>query len=104
MATIGAGIVIKGRITGTEELKISGQVEGQISLDSALIVEAGAHVTADADAHTITIFGHFSGNIIASDRIILQNQSVVTGNLRAPRIVIEEGARFKGNIDMDVPA
>ncbi len=104
MATIGAGIVIKGRITGTEELKISGQVEGQISLDSSLIVEAGAHVTADADAHTITIFGNFSGNIIAADRIILQNQSVVTGNLRAPRIVIEEGARFKGNIDMDVPA
>jgi len=104
MAMIGEGILVKGRISGSVDLTIGGGVEGQISLDSSLTIEPTGNVVADVDAHSVIVRGVFSGNLVASDLIHLNSQAVVTGNLRAPRIVLDEGARFKGHIDMDVPA
>ncbi|QED26523.1 polymer-forming cytoskeletal protein [Microvenator marinus] len=104
MAMIGEGILIKGRISGSVDLTVAGNVEGQISLDSELTITESGQVVADVDAHRVHIHGHYSGNLVAQDLIHLNANAKVTGNLRAPRIVLDEGARFKGNIDMDVPA
>ncbi len=102
MATIGAGIVVNGRMTGDEEVAVFGRVEGNIALSNRLIVEEGGTVVADVEAEAISIHGELNGNVVAQDVVTLHSGCVVTGNLRAPRVLIEEGARFKGNIDMDV--
>lgn len=103
---IGSGIVVSGRITGDEEVSILGQVSGSIVLSNHVVVQAQGSVIADVEATEITIHGTLNGNVIARNAITLVAGCAVTGNLRAPRIVIEEGARFKGNIDMevDIPA
>ena len=103
MATIGAGITVNGRISGDEEVAVFGRVEGTVSLSDRLRVEEGGVVVADVDAQSLAVHGTLSGNIVVRDVITLHAGCAVTGNLRAPRIIIEEGARFKGNIDMDVP-
>lgn len=103
MATIGAGIVINGRISGEEEVAVFGRVEGTVTLSDLLRVEEGGVVIADIDTQSLAVRGSLSGNVVVRDVITLHAGCAVTGNLRAPRIIIEEGARFKGNIDMDVP-
>ncbi len=99
---IGSGSVVSGRITGDEEISILGQVIGSIVLSNHVVVEAQGSVIADVESTEITIRGTLKGNVIARNSITLVAGCAVTGNLRAPRIVIEEGARFKGNIDMEV--
>lgn len=103
MATIGAGIVVNGRISGSETVAVFGRVEGTVSLTDVFRVEEGGVVVADVDVKSLIVRGALSGNVVAHEVITLQTGCAVTGNLRAPRIIIEEGARFKGNIDMDVP-
>jgi cytoskeletal protein CcmA (bactofilin family) len=100
--TIGTGIVVNGRITGDEPVSIEGRVEGTIVLSNHVSVETSGTVVADVEADSITIQGSLNGNVVARDAITLVSGCAVTGNLRAPRIIIEEGARFKGNIEMDV--
>lgn len=102
MATIGAGIVVNGRISGGEVVSVFGRVEGTVSLSEELRVEAGGVVVANVDADSLSVYGSLSGDVVVRELITLHAGCAVTGNLRAPRIVIEEGARFKGNIDMDV--
>lgn len=102
MATIGAGIVVNGRLSGDEEVTVLGKIEGTIALENALIIDEQGSVVADVEAQTIAVTGSLEGDVVAHQRITLHNGCNVTGNLRAPRIVIEEGARFKGNVDMDV--
>ena len=102
MATIGAGIVVNGRLTGDEEVAVFGRIEGTITLSNRLVVEDGGVVVADIEAEAISIHGELNGNVVAKDVVTLHSGCIVTGNLRAPRVLIEEGARFKGNIDMDV--
>lgn len=102
MATIGAGIVVNGRISGEEVVSVFGRVEGTVSLTDQLRVEAGGVVVANVDAQSLAVFGSLSGEVVVREIITLHAGCAVTANLRAPRIVIEEGARFKGNIDMDV--
>lgn len=100
--TIGAGIVVNGRLSGDEAVSVEGRIEGTVALDAHLSVEADGEVVADVEVVSITVEGRVEGNVVASDVITLSSGSAVVGNLRAPRVVIEEGARFKGNIDMDV--
>jgi cytoskeletal protein CcmA (bactofilin family) len=73
-----------------------------VSLSDQLRVEAGGVVVANVDAQSVAVYGTLSGEVVVRDLITLHAGCAVTANLRAPRIVIEEGARFKGNIDMDV--
>jgi cytoskeletal protein CcmA (bactofilin family) len=100
--TIGPGVAVNGRISGDDEVVVFGRVEGTITLNNHLLVEEGGQVVADVDAVAISVRGQLNGEVVAREVIQLLAGSLVTGNLRAPRIIIEEGARFKGNIDMDV--
>ena len=100
--TIGEGVQINGRLSGNTPVTVFGRVEGSVDLESDLIVGEGGEVVAQVQATTIQVRGRLNGEVVATDSVTLQAGSVVTGNVRAPRIIIEEGARFKGNIDMDV--
>lgn len=100
--TIGAGIVVNGRISGEATVSVSGRVEGILALDDELIVETTGVVIADVEAESVSVHGTFEGTMTARDTIRLHAGCVVNGDVRAPRIIIEEGARFRGNIEMDV--
>ena len=100
--TIGSGIVVNGRITGDVTVAVSGRVEGTISLNAELVVDSDGVVVADVEAQTVSVNGTLEGSVVARETVRLAKGCAVTGNLRAPRVIIEEGARFKGNIDMDV--
>jgi cytoskeletal protein CcmA (bactofilin family) len=99
---IGASIVIDGEISGDEDLVIQGTVKGKISLKESLFVEASGVVEADIEVQNVEIGGRVTGNIAASDRVELKSDCRVVGDVRAPRILIADGASFKGNVDMDV--
>lgn len=96
---IGSSIVIDGEISGEEQLVVHGTVKGRITV-GALVVENGGVVEATVDAATITVHGTVSGDIAASERAELRPNSSVIGDIRAPRILIADGASFKGNVDM----
>ena len=87
---------------GNEAITIQGTVEGTVALDAHLLVDEAGQVTADVEATSVTVRGQLHGELVVRDIITLEPGCQVTGNLRAPRIVIQEGARFRGNIDMDV--
>ena len=100
--TIGPQIKINGRLSGDEDVLVQGTIEGTIALNSGLTVDEGGRVVADVEAEQISVRGYMEGEIVAREIVHLLAGSTVTGNIRAPRINIEEGARFRGNIDMDV--
>jgi cytoskeletal protein CcmA (bactofilin family) len=99
---IGSTIVIDGEISGDEDLVIQGTVKGKISLKESLYVESSGVVEADIDVQNVDIGGKVTGNIVASDKVELKADCRVVGDVRAPRILIADGASFKGNVDMDV--
>ena len=99
---IGSSIVIDGEITGEESLTILGTVKGKISVAQNVAVEAGSTVEADIEAQTVTVSGRLTGNVVARERIELKPESKMAGDAKSPRIVIADGAGFKGNVDMDV--
>jgi len=100
--SIGPGITVNGRLTGDADVTVEGRVEGTVSLNSHLAVADEGTVVAEIDADSVTIEGTLDGDIVAQETVRLAPGCHVTGNIRAPRINIEEGAKFKGNIDMDV--
>ena len=100
---IGKGIQIRGNLSGSGDLVVEGRVEGHISLQDHILVESSGTVVADIDTEELTVNGSMSGNIDASDRVSISSTATVIGDIRAPRVVIEDGARFRGNIEMDVP-
>lgn len=100
--TIGPGVSINGRVSGTDDVVVFGAIEGNVVLENTLIVEQGGRVVADIDVASIVIRGEVNGEVVARDSVELVEGCLVVGNLRAPRIIIQEGARFRGNIDMDV--
>src|SRR3954454_9577671 len=99
---IGSSIVIDGEISGDEDLVIQGTVKGKISLKESLIVEGSGVVEADIETQNVEVAGRVTGNIVASDKVELRSDCRVVGDIRAPRILIADGASFKGNVDMDV--
>lgn len=100
--TIGSGIVVNGRVTGNTTVSVSGRVEGTIALEDELVVEADGVVVADVEAESVSVHGTLEGSVVANDTVRLVAGCAVTGDIRAPRVIIEEGARFKGDVDMDV--
>jgi len=98
---IGSSIVIDGEISGDEDLVIQGTVKGKISLKESLYVEGSGVVEADIDTQNVEIAGRVTGNIVASDKVELKADCRVVGDVKAPRILIADGASFKGNVDMD---
>jgi cytoskeletal protein CcmA (bactofilin family) len=99
---IGKHIVIRGNLSGAEDLIVEGRVEGTIKLSNHLTVEAPGVVEADLDVEDLTVNGTVQGDIQASRSISIANGARVEGNIRAPRIIIEDGARFRGRVEMDV--
>lgn len=99
---IGSTIIVDGEISGDEDLVIQGTVKGKISLKESCIVEASGTVEADIETQNVEIAGQVTGNITASDKVELKTDCRVVGDIKAPRILIADGAAFKGNVDMDV--
>jgi cytoskeletal protein CcmA (bactofilin family) len=99
---IGSGIVIDGEISGEEQLTILGTVKGKIAVGQNVVVEAGATVEADVEGQTVTVSGRVTGNVTAREKLELRPDAKMVGNAKAPRIVVADGATFKGNVDMDV--
>jgi cytoskeletal protein CcmA (bactofilin family) len=98
---IGSSIMIDGEISGDEDLVIQGTVKGRISLKESLIVEGSGVVEADIETQNVEIAGQVTGNISASDKVELKSDCRVVGDIKAPRVLIADGASFKGNVDMD---
>ncbi len=99
---IGSSIVINGEIAGDDDLLILGTVKGKVTLKDALIVERSGVVEADIESTAVAIGGQVTGNILATERVELQAEGRMVGDIRSPRILIADGASFKGNIDMDI--
>jgi cytoskeletal protein CcmA (bactofilin family) len=101
-ARLGASLHVKGEISGNEDLLIDGTVEGLITLDERkLTVGASAKVTADIIAREVVVYGTVKGNLRAKDRIEIKKDGSVNGDLTTARIMIEDGAYFKGSIEID---
>ncbi len=101
-ARLGASLHVKGEITGSEDLLIDGTIEGLIQLeDRKLTVGASAKVTADVVAREVVVYGNVKGNLRARDRIEIKKDGSVHGDLTTARIMIEDGAYFKGAIEID---
>jgi cytoskeletal protein CcmA (bactofilin family) len=101
-ARLGASLHVKGEITGNEDLAIDGSVEGLVQLeDRKLTVGASARVTADIIAREVVVYGNVKGNLRARDRIEIKKDGSVVGDLTTARIMIEDGAYFKGSIEID---
>ena len=99
---IGSSLKVKGELTGTEDLLIDGVVEGQIHLDDwKLTVGRTAKVTADIDARDVVVYGTVKGNVRAKGRIEIKKDGAIIGNLTTAQIMIEDGAGFKGTIEID---
>ena len=99
---LGSSLRVKGDITGTEDLLIDGWVEGFIELDGRkLTVGAAAKVTADINARDVVVHGYVKGNIRAKGRVEIKKDGSVVGNLTTAQIMIEDGADFKGSIEID---
>ena len=97
---IGAKTVVKGDITGEENLLVEGTVEGTIRISRDLRVGPGGHVKATVNAQSVVVAGELAGDCQAVQRVHIEATGRLTGNIRAPRVIIVEGATFKGNSDM----
>ena len=101
-ARLGAGLVIKGHITGTEDLQIEGKVDGPISLNGhELTVGSTAQLTSEIHAGDVIVFGKVSGNVHARGRVDIKKDGSIIGDISSARISIEDGAHFKGRIEID---
>ncbi len=103
-ATIGKSLVVKGEVTGSESLYIDGKVEGAINLSgNRVTVGRNGQVAANISAREVVVLGKVRGNINASDRVDIRSEGSLTGDVSAQRISIEDGAFFKGGIDIRKP-
>jgi cytoskeletal protein CcmA (bactofilin family) len=98
---IGKSIVIKGELSGSEDLTVEGEVEGKIELrDHVLTIGSNAKITAQVAAKAVVVFGHVRGNLSAAEKIDIRENGSVEGDVAAPRVAIADGAHFRGSIDM----
>jgi cytoskeletal protein CcmA (bactofilin family) len=97
---IGAKTRIKGEITGDENIQVEGQVEGTIRIARDLHIGTSGSVKATVSAQSVVVAGELLGDCQASQRVQIEATGRMTGNIRAPRVVIIEGATFRGNSDM----
>jgi len=101
MANIGKSISIKGDLSGNEDLQIDGTVEGRIDLpNNQLTIGPEGRVKAEVHAKSVVVIGHVTGNLAAADRIQVEATGIVDGDVKAPRLVIQEGAMVNGTVEM----
>ena len=97
---IGQSILISGKLSGDEDLTVRGRVEGELSLSHTLIVEPSGVVKANVSVKNAVISGVVVGNITASESVELTREGRMVGDIRAPRVIIVDGASFRGRVDM----
>lgn len=101
MANLGKSISFKGDLTGDEDLLVEGKVEGRVDLtNNELTIGAGGDVQAEVHAKSVVVIGHINGNLSATERIEVQASGVVDGEIKTPRLVVQEGAMLNGPITM----
>jgi cytoskeletal protein CcmA (bactofilin family) len=95
-------IVLRGEVAGDEDLVIEGRVEGKITLrQNVVTIGAKGRVAAEIHARAVLVDGEIDGNVNAEEQVVLRKASRVRGDIVSPRVTIEDGARFKGSIDME---
>lgn len=97
---IGPNVVIDGAVSGSDPLVVEGTVRGKINVTSDLRIGTKARVEATVHARNVTVEGKVTGDVSADDKVELVTTANVDGNIRAPRIVVAEGAMFRGSVDM----
>lgn len=101
VAHIGKSVLVKGELSGSEDLYLDGEVEGSIDLqEHNLTIGPHGRVRANVKARDIIVHGKVDGNIVGTERVELKRSAVLTGDISTQRIVIEDGAFFKGAIDI----
>ncbi|HVT61551.1 MAG TPA: polymer-forming cytoskeletal protein [Thermoanaerobaculia bacterium] len=101
-ATVGPSIFIKGDLSGEEDLVIEGRVEGKVDLKQHNVtIGKNGRVRADVFGRTVIVEGEVDGNLFAQEQAILRQSGAVRGNITAPRVMLEDGSRFRGSIDME---
>lgn len=99
--SVGKSVVIKGELSGDEDLTIEGRVEGTIELrNHVLTIGSTGHVEAQVVAKSIVVLGHVTGNLTATEKVDIREEGSVEGDIMAPRVAIADGAEFRGSIDM----
>ena len=105
LACIGASLEIKGRINAEEDLQIDGKVEGPVSIRGhRLTIGRSGQLNSEVSARELVVFGKVTGNINATDRVEIKKDGAVIGDIQTARISIEDGAVFKGRIEIDRPS
>lgn len=99
---IGPKITVRGALSGEEDLVVEGRLEGRVTLVGHLVIAPGGIVEADVEASSVEVRGEVRGDIVAARSITIERGATVAGNVRAPRVMIHDGAHFDGAIEMDV--
>ncbi|HXH92522.1 MAG TPA: polymer-forming cytoskeletal protein [Thermoanaerobaculia bacterium] len=97
---IGSNLTIDGTVTGSEPVLIEGTIRGKINLSGDLRIGSKARVEATVHAKNVTVEGKLTGDLSADDKVELVASATVDGNIKAPKIIVAEGARFRGSVDM----
>jgi cytoskeletal protein CcmA (bactofilin family) len=97
---ISQGTVIKGDIMSSDPLHSEGQIEGSLVVKNSVIVGKNGTIKADVTANSLQIHGKIIGDVVATEKVSIERSGSVEGNIRSPKLMISEGAHFKGNIDM----
>ncbi len=102
MGNIGKSVIIKGELSGSEDLTIEGQVEGKIELNNNILtIGTNAKIKAQVFAKTVVVLGEVTGNLTASEKVDIRDNGSVDGDITSPKVAIAEGAHFRGAIDMN---
>ena len=101
LVNIGKSVVIKGELSGSEDLTIEGQVDGKIELkEHALTIGPNGKIKAQVFAKSVIVLGEVNGNVTATDKVDIRDGGSVDGDIVSPRVAIAEGAHFRGSVDM----
>ena len=101
IGSIGKSVIIKGELSGSEDLTIEGQVEGKIDLkDNVLTIGPNGKIRAEVFAKSVVVLGEVAGNVTASEKVDIRDNGSVDGDIASPRVAIAEGAHFRGSVDM----
>ena len=101
MVNIGKSVIIKGELSGSEDLTIEGHVEGRIDLkDNVLTIGPNGRIKAEVFAKSVVVLGEVTGNVTASEKVDIRDNGSVDGDIASPRVAIAEGAHFRGSVDM----
>lgn len=99
---LGPTLEIEGEIEGSEDLVIQGKVNGRIVSKKALTIDQSGDVNATVTTEALAVSGRLNGNVEASDKVEIRREGTMIGDIKAPRVVIADGAKFKGRVEMGV--